>query len=67
MTAQNIKVILVEPYQPRKVAETVAGHTSATVVNVSQFPGGLPGTDNDYITLMDANVKAIASALRGSR
>jgi hypothetical protein len=27
--------------------------------NWGQFPGGLPGTANDYIALMDADVKAI--------
>ncbi len=51
-----------EPFQSRKTAEAVAGHTGATVVDVCQFPGGLPGTD-DYFSLMDANVKAIAAAL----
>lgn len=63
MTQDGIKIILVEPYQPRKVAETVASHTAAVLVNVAQFPGGLPGTDKDYLKLMDANVRAIARAL----
>jgi len=67
MTEQKIKVILVEPYQPRKVAETVAGHTGATVVDVAQFPGARPGTEGDYIALMDANVKAIAAALAAAK
>ena len=67
MTEQKIKVILVEPYQPRRVAETVAGHTGATVVDVAQFPGGRPGTEGDYVALMDANVKAIAAALAAGR
>jgi zinc/manganese transport system substrate-binding protein len=65
MKAEGIRVILVEPYQTLKVAETVAGHTGATVVRVAQFPGALPGTEGDYIALMDANVKAIAAALAG--
>jgi len=67
MTEQKIKTILVEPYQPRKVAETVAGHTGAAVVDVAQFPGARPGTDSDYIALMDANVKAIAAALAAGK
>ena len=67
MTEQKIRVILVEPYQSKKVAETVASHTNATVVDVSQFPGGRPGTEGDYITLMDANVKAIAAALAAGK
>jgi len=65
MNTEKIKIILVEPYQQRRVAETVAEHTGAVLVNVAQFPGGLPGTDGDYLRLMDANVKAIARALGG--
>src|SRR5262245_9825328 len=67
MNEQKIRTILVEPYQPRKVAETVASHTAATVVDVAQFPGGRPGTDGDYVALMDANVKAIAAALAAGK
>jgi zinc/manganese transport system substrate-binding protein len=67
MKELKIGTILVEPYQPRKVAETVAGHTGATVVDVAQFPGGRPGTDGDYVALMDANVKAIAAALAAGK
>ena len=63
MNADHIRVILVEPYQQRKAAEVVASHTGATVVDVTQFPGGLPGTGNDYLALMDANVHAVVSAL----
>jgi zinc/manganese transport system substrate-binding protein len=62
MKAQNIHVLLVEPYQPRKTAEAVASRTDAQVVDVCQFPGGLPGTDT-YISLIDADVKRIAQAL----
>ncbi|HET9767108.1 MAG TPA: metal ABC transporter substrate-binding protein [Thermoanaerobaculia bacterium] len=62
MKAQNIQVLLVEPYQPRKTAEAVASRTNAAVVEVCQFPGGLPGTDT-YLALLDADVKRIAQAL----
>jgi ABC-type Zn uptake system ZnuABC Zn-binding protein ZnuA len=62
MKAAGMKVILVEPFQPRKTAEVVAGHTGATVVDVCQFPGGLPDTD-DYFSLMDVVVNGISSAL----
>lgn len=66
MNERNIKVILVEPYQPRKVADTVAAHTSAVVVPVAQFPGALPNTEADYLALIDADVAAIATALKGA-
>ena len=63
MKADGMRVILVEPFQSRKTAQAVAGHTGATVVEVCQFPGGLPGTDDDYFALIDAVVDAIADAL----
>jgi zinc/manganese transport system substrate-binding protein len=63
MNAEHIRAILVEPFQQRKVADAVASHTGAHIASVAQFPGALPGTDNDYIKLVDANVKAIAQAL----
>src|ERR1044072_472420 len=62
MKAQKIRVLLVEPYQPHKTAEAVASRTDAVVVEVCQFPGGLPGTDT-YLSLVDADVKRIAQAL----
>jgi zinc/manganese transport system substrate-binding protein len=62
MQAENIKVLLVEPYQPRKTAEGVASHNNARVVDVCQFPGGLPGTTT-YVQLIDTVVKRLAEAL----
>ncbi len=62
MKAQDIRVLLLEPYQPRKTAESVAAHNGARVVEVCQFPGGIPGTAT-YIDLIDTNVKRIAQAL----
>ncbi len=62
MKAEDIRVLLLEPYQPRKTAESVAGHNGARVVEVCQFPGGIPGTVT-YIDLIDTNVKRIAQAL----
>ncbi len=66
MKAEGIRVVLVEPFQNRRNADWVAEHTGARVVEVCQFPGGLPGTEGDYIALMDTNVEAIAAALEGS-
>ncbi len=61
MAAENIRVLLLEPYQPRKTAESVAAHNGARVVDVCQFPGALPGTAT-YLDLIDTNVKRIAQA-----
>src|SRR5437588_5921378 len=63
MKAQKIKVIIVEPYHDRKIAERVASATGAKVVDFAQYPGALPGTDN-YIKLIDALVSRLAAALK---
>lgn len=62
MQAENIRILLVEPYQPRKTADAVAAKTNAVVVDVAQFPGALPGTST-YIELIDTVVKRVAQAL----
>lgn len=62
MQAEHIRLLLVEPYQPRKTAEAVAARTKAVVVEVAQFPGGLPGTST-YLSLIDTVVKRVAQAL----
>jgi zinc/manganese transport system substrate-binding protein len=63
MKAQKIKVILVEPFHDRRIAEKVASATGAKVVDFAQFPGALPGTDN-YVKLIDALVSRLAAALK---
>jgi len=67
MNEGKIRVVLVEPFQSRKTAEAVADRTGATVVDVCQFPGGLPGTASDYIALIDADVKAIIAGLSAKK
>jgi zinc/manganese transport system substrate-binding protein len=64
MKADKVHVILVDPYLNRRTAETVAGKTGATVVDVSQFPGGVKGTEGGYIPLMDHLVSSVARALK---
>ena len=56
-------VILVQPYQNRKTAETVARQADAVVVDVSQQPGAMKNT-NTYVELMDTLVHTIATALQ---
>jgi zinc/manganese transport system substrate-binding protein len=63
MKEDHAHVILVDPYLNRRTAEAVAAKTGATVVDVSQFPGGVKGTEGGYIALMDYLVKSIANAL----
>ncbi|HEX9046777.1 MAG TPA: metal ABC transporter substrate-binding protein [Verrucomicrobiae bacterium] len=63
MKEENARVIIVDPYLNRRTAETVARNTGATVVDVTQFPGGLKGTEGGYIQLEDYLVNALAKAL----
>jgi zinc/manganese transport system substrate-binding protein len=67
MRADNVHVIIVDPYLNRRTAETVASKTSATVVDVTQFPGGVKGTEGGYIQLLDYLVNSVAHALAGSK
>jgi zinc/manganese transport system substrate-binding protein len=66
MRAQNIKVILVQPYVNRKTAETVASLTGATVVDVGAFPGGSKATEG-YLEWVDSLVRALVKALGTTR
>jgi ABC-type Zn uptake system ZnuABC Zn-binding protein ZnuA len=63
MKELKAKVIIVDPYLDRRTAETVANKTGAQVVDVTQFPGGIKGTEGGYIQMMDYLVKSIAQAL----
>ena len=63
MRSDNLKVIVVQPYQNRKTAETVAGHTSAVVVDFPSFPA----VGQRYLDWMDALVKALAKGFEDKK
>ena len=63
MKAERARVILVQPFQSRKTAETVARQTDAVVLDVAQQPGAVKGT-NTYFDLMDSIVRTLAAALQ---
>jgi len=62
MKANNAKVILVQPFQNRKTAETVARQTGATVLDTPQQPGAVANTST-YLDMMDNLVRALATGL----
>ncbi len=66
MKANNAHVILVQPFQNRRTAETVARQAGATVLDISQQPGGRPNTGS-YFAMMDNLVNTLAAALRAQR
>jgi zinc/manganese transport system substrate-binding protein len=63
MKASGAHAILVQPYQNRKTAETVARQTDGMVLDVSQQPGALPNTAT-YFQLMDHLVQSLAAGLQ---
>jgi ABC-type Zn uptake system ZnuABC Zn-binding protein ZnuA len=63
MRATNAKLVLVQPYQNRKTAETVARQTGAVVLDVPQQPGAAPNTAT-YFDMMDNLVKTLAGGFR---
>lgn len=63
MKSQNVKVVLLQPYQNRRTAETVARRTGATVLEMPQQPGARAGTAS-YFGMMDYLVNTLAGALR---
>ncbi len=67
MRQDKVRAIIVDPYLNRRTAEAVAEKTGATVVDVSQFPGGIKGTEGGYVPLIDHVVKAVAQALAGTK
>jgi len=62
MKANNAKVILVQPFQNRKTAETVARQAGASVIDAPQQPGA-SGNGSSYFDMMDNLVRALATGL----
>ena len=63
MKSQGGKVLLVQPYQNRRTAETVARQTGAKVLDMPQQPGARAGT-NTYVEMIDNLVNTLAAGLR---
>jgi zinc/manganese transport system substrate-binding protein len=63
MKSQGVKVVLVQPYQNRRTAETVARQTGATVLDMPEQPGA-KSTTPSYFSMMDNLVNTLAAGLR---
>ena len=66
MRADNAHIILVQPFQNRKTAETVARQTDAVVLDFPQQPGAVKDTET-YFQLMDYIVNTMATALQARK
>jgi ABC-type Zn uptake system ZnuABC Zn-binding protein ZnuA len=62
MKAQNIRLILVEPYFDTKTPKYIAGKTAAKVLIFYPSVGGVPEIP-DYLSLFDYNLNALVKAL----
>jgi zinc/manganese transport system substrate-binding protein len=66
MRAEQVKLVVGVPYYDPRHAQFISRNTGATVVNMAHQVGARPGTD-DYISMIDYNVRSLAAALRGAR
>jgi ABC-type Zn uptake system ZnuABC Zn-binding protein ZnuA len=64
MRAQRITVVLANPYFDPRAAQLVVEQTGARLVKMAHQVGARPGTD-DYLPMVDYNVRQLAAALRG--
>jgi zinc/manganese transport system substrate-binding protein len=66
MKSKGAHVVLVQPYQNRRTAETVARQTGATVLDMPEQPGARPNTST-YIDMMNNLVATLAAGLKGAK
>jgi ABC-type Zn uptake system ZnuABC Zn-binding protein ZnuA len=62
MKRTGAKVIIMEPFYDRKMADFVARNTGATVLVLPPSVGGEKGV-NDYVTLMKHDISRVAEAI----
>ncbi|PWB79276.1 MAG: hypothetical protein C3F08_07145 [Candidatus Methylomirabilota bacterium] len=65
MRAEKVQTVLTAPYYDPRHAQFIAKQTGARIVNLAHQVGARTGTD-DYLAMIDYNVKAIAAVLGGS-
>ena len=61
--AQNVKIIMVEPYFDLKTPNSIASASGAKVVVIPPSVGGVPAATN-YITLFDTAVNTLLAAIK---
>ena len=65
MKAQNIKIILVEPYFDSKTPNSIASAVGGKVLVMPPSVGGVPEA-GDYFKLFDYDVALLLSAIKGT-
>jgi ABC-type Zn uptake system ZnuABC Zn-binding protein ZnuA len=61
MKSRGVRIVVREPHEPERDVAFVAARSGASVVVLGTSVGALPRS-NDYISMFDANVDALASA-----
>ena len=64
MKAERIKVLIVEPWNDRKLAARVAEDAGAKAIVLASMVGGVKGAADSYIAAIDFNIKTLAEALK---
>jgi ABC-type Zn uptake system ZnuABC Zn-binding protein ZnuA len=64
--AERVSTVLAVPYYDPRHAQFLAQNTGAQVVSMAHQVGARAGTD-DYLDMIDYNVRHLAAALRGGR
>jgi ABC-type Zn uptake system ZnuABC Zn-binding protein ZnuA len=62
MRTELARIVLANPYYDPRHAQFLAASAGAKIVNVAHQVGSRPGTD-DYLSMVDYNVRQLASAL----
>jgi len=63
MKQEKVKVVLVEPWNDRKLAERVAQEAGAKAIVLASAVGAVKGADN-YVAAIDYNIRLLSEALR---
>ena len=64
MKANGVKAVLATAYYDARYADFVSQNTGAKVVNMAHQAGARLGTE-EYLTMMDYNVRQLTAALQG--
>jgi zinc/manganese transport system substrate-binding protein len=67
MKKEKARLIFADVYLDQRTAETVAARTDSKVLMVTQFPGGVKGTEAGYVALMDYLVDGAAKAFADAK
>jgi zinc/manganese transport system substrate-binding protein len=65
MKAQNVKIIMVEPYFDTKTPNSIASNTGAKVLIMPPSVGGVPQA-SDYFKLFDYDINLLVDAIKAT-